>query len=79
MQKKQLRNSRKSIGKTQKMFEDKNRKKRHSEEENYQEDLQQGNYLDGQIKDMMKNTRQSQKEIGGDRKDKEKEGKEQWR
>ena len=76
MQKKQLRNSRKSIGKTQKMFEDKNRKKRHSEEENYQEDLQQGNYLDGQIKDMTRNTRQGQKEIGGDGKEEEQEDKE---
>ena len=61
------------------MSEDKKKKKEHLEEKNCQEDSQQGNYLDGQIKDMMKNTRQSQKEIGGDRKDKEKEGKEQWR
>ena len=50
MQKKQLRNLRKNIGKTWKIFKNKNRKKRHSGKENHQEGLQQKNYLDGQIK-----------------------------
>ena len=40
MQKKQLRNLKKNIGKTWKMFEDKNRKREHSREENYQKGLQ---------------------------------------
>ena len=50
MQKKQSSNSKKNIGKIQKMFKDKNRKRGHSEEENYQEGLWQENYLDSQIK-----------------------------
>ena len=41
------------------MLEDKKKKKEHSEEENCQEDSWQGNYLDGQIKGMTKNTGQS--------------------
>ena len=39
MQKKQLRNLRKNIGETWKIFKDKNRKKGYSKEENYQEGL----------------------------------------
>ena len=53
------------------MLEDKKQKKKHLGEENYQEGLQQENYLDGQIKSMTRNTRQGQKEIEGDRKEKE--------
>ena len=71
MQKKQSRNLKKNIGKTQRIFENKNRKKGHSGEENYQKGLWQENYLDSQIKDMMRNTRQGQKEIGGDKKKEE--------
>ena len=41
------------------MSEGKKEKKKCLEEENYQKDSQQGNYLDGQIKGMMKNTGQS--------------------
>ena len=52
-----------------KMSEDRKRKKKHSEEENYQDDLQQKDYLDGQIKDMMKNTGQGWKGIGDDGKE----------
>ena len=51
--------------------------KGHSGEENYQEGLQQKNYLDGWIKDMTRNTGQGQKEIGGDGKEKEQGDKEQ--
>ena len=39
------------------MFEDKNRKKGYSGEENYQKGLQQENYLDSQIKGIIRNTR----------------------
>ena len=77
MQKKQLRNLKKNIGKTWKMFEDKNRKREHSREENHQKGLWQESYLDGQIKDTIRNTRQDWKEIGGDEKKGEQENKEQ--
>ena len=56
MQKRQSKNLRKSINKTKKMWQDKSEKKEHSEEENCQEDLQQRNYLGGQIRGTMKNT-----------------------
>jgi len=59
MQKKQLRNLRKNIGEIWKMFKNKNRKKRHSGEENYQEGLWKKNYLDRWIKDTTRNTGQS--------------------
>ena len=53
------------------MFEDKNRKKGYSGEENYQEGLQQENYLDGWIKDTIRNTGQGQKETRGNGKEEE--------
>jgi len=40
MHKKQLKNSRKNIGEMWKIWQDKNIRKGHSEEENYQKDLQ---------------------------------------
>jgi len=59
MQKKQLRNLRKNIGEIWKMLKNKNRKKRYSGEENYQEGLWKKNYLDRWIKDTTRNTGQS--------------------
>jgi len=56
MQKRQSKNLRKSINKTKKVWQDKSEKKEHSEEENCQEDLQQRNYLGGQIRGIIKNT-----------------------
>jgi len=44
------------------------RQKRKEGEENCQGDLQQGNYLDGQIKGMTKNIREDLKETGDGRK-----------
>ena len=76
MQKKQLRNLRRNTSKIQKMSGDKKEKKEPSGGENYQEGLQQENYLDGQIRSMMRNTGQDQKGIGGDRKEEEQEDKE---
>ena len=61
------------------MSEDRKRKKRHSREGSYQEGLWQENYLDGQTKDMTKNTGQGWKETGGHGKGEGKEDKEQWR
>ena len=58
------------------MSEDKKEKKRSSKEKNYQEGLQQENYLDDQIRSIIRNTRQDQKEIGEDGKEKEQESKE---
>ena len=46
------------------MWQDKNTRKEHLEEENCQEDLQQENYSDGQTRDMTKNTGEDQREIG---------------
>ena len=59
------------------MLKNKKEKKRPLKEENYQEGLQQENYLDSQIRSMTKNTEQDQKEIGKDRKKKEQESEEQ--
>ena len=58
------------------MLEDKKEKKRSSKEKNYQKGLQQENYLDDQIRSIMRNTGQDQKEIGEDGKEKEQESKE---
>jgi len=55
MHKKQLKNLRKNIGEMWKIWQDKNIRKGHSEEENYQKDLQRENYLDSQIRNMTKN------------------------
>ena len=38
------------------MWQDKNTRKKHLKGENCQEDLWQGNYMDGQTNDMTKNT-----------------------
>ena len=51
------------------MWQDKSMRKKYSKEENCQENLQQKGYLDSQIKDMMRNTKEGQKEIGNDRKE----------
>jgi len=67
MLKKQLKNSRKNIGKIWKMWQDKNVRKECTEEENCQGDLWQENYLDGQIKGTIKNTREDWKGIGDNR------------
>ena len=52
------------------------KKKKHLEEKNYQDNLQQRNYLDSQISSTMRNTREDQKEIGdngkGDKQEKKK-------
>ena len=56
MQRKQLKNSKRNIDKTWKMWHSKNTRKEHLEEENCQEDLWQENYSDGQTRDMTKNT-----------------------
>ena len=66
MQKKQLRNLRRNTSKIQKMSGDKKEKKEPSGGENYQEGLQQENYLGGQIKSTIRNTGRDQKEIGGE-------------
>ena len=55
MYKKQSKNLRKNISKIKKMWQNKNMRKGHSEEESCQEDLWQENYLDGQTKDTTKN------------------------
>ena len=46
------------------MFRNKKEKKEHSGEKNYQKDLQQESYINGQIRGIMKSTGQGQKEIG---------------
>ena len=56
MQKKQLKNLRENIGEIWKMWQDKNARKEHLKGESCQRDLQQENYLDGQIKGITKNT-----------------------
>ena len=61
------------------MFKDKNRKREYSREKNYQEGLQWENYLDSQIKDMMRNTGQGWKKIGEDGKEREQGDEEQWK
>jgi len=71
MQKKKLKSLRKNTSKIWKMLEDRKKKKEHSGERNCWSDLQQESYLVGQIKDMMRNTGQGWKEIGGDGKKKE--------
>jgi len=40
------------------MWQDKSMRKKYSKEENCQENLQQKGYLDSQIKDMMRNTKE---------------------
>ena len=47
------------------MFRNKKEKKEHLGEKNYQKDLQQESYINGQIRGMIKSTKQEQKGIGG--------------
>ena len=79
MQERQLKNMRKNINKIQKMQGSKKKRKGHLKEENCQNGLWQESYLDGQIKGMMKNTRQGQKETRDDGKEEGQEGKEPQR
>ena len=79
MQKKQSKNLRKNIGKIWKILENKKEKKKHLEEENCQEDLQQESYMGRQIKGMMRNIGQSQRGIGDVGKETELESEEQQR
>ena len=79
MQRKQQKSTKRNTEEIWKTLEDRKRKKRHSEGENYQDDLQQKGYLDGQIKGMTKNTGQGWKEIGDDGKEEGQEGKEPWK
>ena len=72
-----MRNLKKNIGEIWKIFKDRNRKRGYLGEEDYQEGLQQENYLDSQIKDTTRNTGQGWKKIGGNRKEKEQGDKEQ--
>jgi len=55
MQKKRLKNLRKSIGEIWKTWRGKSAKREHSDGENYREDLQQRNYMGNQTNDMTKN------------------------
>jgi len=68
MQIKQLKNLKKSINETKKMWQDKNRKKEYLREKNCQGYLWQENYLGSQIRDTTKNTREDWKETGEDEK-----------
>ena len=74
MQRRQQRSLKRSTEETWKILENKKEKKGPSGEENYQEGLQQENYLDGQKYDEEYWAR-----LGGDRKEEEQGGKEQWK
>ena len=76
MQRKQLKNLRKNIDKIWKMLGNRKEKRECLKERNYQGDLQQKIYLVGQIKGMMRNTRQGQKGVGDNRKKEEQGDKE---
>ena len=69
MQRKQSKNLRRNIGKTWKIWQDKNARKEHLKEKNYQEGLLQENYSDSQIRDTTKNTGEDWKEIGDSEKE----------
>ena len=71
MQKRQSKSMKRNTEETQKMSEDRKRKKGHFGEGNYQEDSQQENCLDGWTRGMIKNTGQGQKETGEDGKEEE--------
>ena len=64
MQKKRLRNLKRNINEIGKMQQDKNIRKEHLEEENYQGDLRQENCSDGQTKGTIKNIGEDWKGIG---------------
>jgi len=67
MHKKQSKNSRESTDGIWKMWHDKSVKKGHSNEKNYQGDLQQRSCMDGQISNMTRNIGVGWREIGDDR------------
>jgi len=56
MQKRRSKNLRRNIGEIWKMWQDKNVKKEHSSEENYQGSSQQKCYMDGRTGDITRNT-----------------------
>ena len=66
MQKKQFKNSRKSIGETWKTWHNKSMKREHSNRENYQEDLQQRNYMGGQTSNMTRSIGEEWRKTGDD-------------
>jgi len=61
------------------LTQDKNARKEYTTGENCQEGLQQGNYLDSQIKDMTKNIGEDWKETGDNGKENDKKEKKSWR
>jgi len=67
MQKKRSKNLRKNISETWKTWRGKSMKRERSDGENCQEDLWQGNYMDGQTNDMTKNTREEWRKTGDNR------------
>ena len=67
MQKKQWKNLKENIDKTQRIFRNKKEKKEYLGEENYQKDLWQESYIDEQIRGIIKSTGQDQKGIGDTR------------
>jgi len=66
MQKKQSKNLRKSIGETWKTWHGKSVKRERSNRENCQEDLQQKNYMGGQISNITKNIGEEWRRTGDD-------------
>ena len=81
MQKKQQKNLKRNTGEIQRIYKDR-REKRTKEyllEKNYQGGLQQGDCLDGQIRNIMRNTGQDQKGIGDARREDKQEAKKCWR
>ena len=66
MQKKQLKNSRKSIDEKWRTWCGKNAKKECSDRENCQEDSQQRNYMGGQTSNMTRNIGEEWKRTGDD-------------
>jgi len=67
MQKKQLKNLRKSIGETWKTWRGKSAKRECSNRENCQEYLWQRNYMSGQTSDMTKNIGEEWRRTGDDK------------
>ena len=67
MQKKQWKNLKENIDKTQRIFRNKKEKKEYLGGENYQKDLWQESYIDEQIRGIIKSTGQDQKGIGDTR------------
>jgi len=67
MQKKQSKNSRKSIDGTQKTWHSKSVKKKRSNRENFQGGLRRRNYTDGQTNNTTRNIGVGWRETGDDR------------